>query len=288
MAIILHYPLHIHPLLSLNKHYLLVIAKSHHCTIIVQQPFQKQPSFNLETGRKRHMHGRAMVKATPSTRSIKLSNRNKQPLKRGRQPKKVGYLAQQKNNREAAAIAKVAAAASTRASLRSARAIPEDIDHAASSPQLLNNNCADSGSRPASIRRSTRSSMKSPPEYLPGATPAQRQAADLERSRVCTEEESIDLSPNDRPGTRSINPPSSRKRSTPSLFIAEPSAHTKKGPTPFSKIRRNLEQSNQLNSTLSKSMKYYKKEYNKCMTEIHRLNKLVIDNKTPDPMQRGV
>ena len=152
------------PLLSLNKPYLLVIAKSHLCTIIVQQPFQKQPSFNLETGRNRHKHGRAMVKATPSTRSIKLSNRNKQPLKRGRQPKKVGYLAQQKINREAAAIAKVAAAASTRASLRSARAIPEDIDHAASSPQLLNNNCADSGSRPASIRRSTRSSMKSPPE----------------------------------------------------------------------------------------------------------------------------
>ena len=130
--------------------------------------------------------------------------------------------------------------------------------------------------------------MKSPPEYLPGAAPAQRQAADLEieRSRVCAEEESIDLSPNDRPGTRSINPPSSRKRSTPSLFIAEPSAPTRKGPNPFSKIRMNLEQSNQLNSTLSKSMKYYKKEYNKCMTEIHRLNKLVIDNKTPDPIDR--
>jgi len=69
-----YYPLHIHPLLSLNKHYLLVIAKSHHCTIIVQQPFQKQPSFNLETGRNRHKHGCAMVKATPSTRSIKLKN----------------------------------------------------------------------------------------------------------------------------------------------------------------------------------------------------------------------
>ena len=103
---------------------------------------------------------------------------------------------------------------------------------------------------------------------------------------MCADEEPIDLSPNDRHSAQSINPLSSRKRSTHSLFIAEPSPPTQKGYNPFSKMRRNLEQSKRSNSTLSKSMKYYKKEYNKCMTEIHRLNKLVIDKKTPDPIDR--
>jgi len=127
-----------------------------------------------------------------------------------------------------------------------------------------------------------------PQQFLAGASPDHRRAAEEVAACVADTGEANDLSPNDRHPYPSPTPlghaEEYESERNPPYLLPNPTRQPSLDPIPSRTLTESW--THQRRGIMSCSVQYYWKQYNKSLTEIARLNIIVIDKCTQDPIDR--